>query len=274
MLDRGQSPGALASNLAAREAADQQRCMYETAWQADTPGTVAARPAPSGGLQRLAAARMVFADPRGRLLNDLKTHLRRPVRSVAQATARLCDQQATALQRNLPNMQPGATVCLITRGTIADAAALSAGIAGRAAALLAAGSSLSAMHRVAAAENPSLRWVKLGAAAGTASASAQPLAHGVPPAELLDRAAAAGGHGVSLTANVWTTPKLVSRPHAAPSSRAPPSMMLAPKQLQSVLITGKPEAPQHVLRLWIEAAAWPCAVAGVVRVNNILLVGD
>ncbi len=219
--------------------------MYETAWQADAPGTLAARPAP-GGLQRLAAARMVFADPRGRLLKDLKTHLHRPVRSVAQATARLCDQQATALQRSLPDAQPGATVCLIARGSLADAVADPAGVAGRAAALLAASSSLSAMHRVAAAENPGVRWVKLGAAAGAAFASAQTLALGVPPAELLARAAAAGGHGVTMTANVWTTPKLVSMPHAAPGMTAPPSPGLPPKQLQSVLVTGVAHLPQHM----------------------------
>ena len=235
---RGQALGALASDAAVREAADRQQCMYEVAWQADAPGMLASRPT-AGPPQRLAAARMVFADPQGRMLKELKTHLRRPVRSVAQASARLCDQQATALQRNVSDLQPGGTVCLITRGSAADSAAAPAGVSGRAAALFAASSSLSAMHRVAAAENPGLHWVKLGAAAGTASVAAQPLAHGMVHPDLLARAAAAGGHGRTLRANVWTMPKLMSSPHAVPGTVSPPVSELATWRPQSNLITGK-----------------------------------
>ena len=221
------------SDPVAREAADRQQCMYEITWQANTPLMPPARPG-SGGrtLQQLMAARMVLLGPDGLLQKELKTHLRRPTRSVAQATARLCDQQATALQRKLPDAQPGATVCLVTRGSVADAAAAPAGLTGRGVALLAASMSLSAMHRVAAAENPGQRWAKLGADAASASAAVQTVNRGTPDPELRARAAAAGGHGVALTANIWTSPKLVARPQAGTKPGA------SAQQPETVLVTG------------------------------------
>ena len=237
---RGMVPGVLASDPVAREAADRQQCMYEIMWQADTPNLRPARRPTSDGEEthRLVAARMVLLDPEGLLLKEMKTRLRRPVRSVAQATARLCDQQATALQRTLPKTQPGMTLCLITRGGVADAEAMPAGLTGRGAALLAASMSLSAMHRVAAAENPALRWVKLGAAAGCVSEAAETLAHGAPDPDILASAAAPGGQGTALTANIWTRPKLVARPHTGPGPQASASAAFESQQLATVLVTG------------------------------------
>ena len=234
---RAMAPGLAATDPAAREAADRQQCMYEIAWQADTPNPLPVRPMSAGReSSRMVAARMAFLDPEGRMLKELKTRLRRPVRSVAQATARLCDQQATALQRKLPEAQPGTTVCLITRGSVADAAAAPAGLSGRGVALLAASTSLSAMHRVAAAENPALRWVRLGAAAGAVPAAVQTLARGTPDPALLARAAAAGGHGLALVGGIWSAPKLVARPHTEPEPGEPATM--SPPQLGTVLVTG------------------------------------
>ncbi len=234
---RAMAPGLVATNPAAREAADRQQCMYEIAWQTDTPNPLPARPMSAGReISRMVAARMVFMDPEGRMLKELKTRLRRPVHSVAQATARLCDQQATALQRKLPEAQPGTTVCLITRGNVADAAAAPAGLSSRGVALLAASTSLAAMHRVAAAENPALRWVKLGAAAGSVPAAVQTLARGAPDPALVARAAASGGHGLALAGGIWTAPKLVARPHIEPGAGA--ASEVSQQQLGTVLITG------------------------------------
>ncbi len=245
---RAMAPGLVATDPAAREAADRQQCMYEITWQADTPNPLPSRPMSAGReISRMVAARMVFLDPEGRMLKELKTRLRRPVRSVAQATARLCDQQATALQRKLPEAQPGTTVCLITRGNDADATAAPAGLTGRGVALLAASTSLAAMHRVAAAENPALRWVKLGVAAGSASAGVQTRAQSAPDPALLARAAGSGGQGLALAANVWTAPKLVARPHSEPGLVAPATG--SPQQLGTVLVTGDrvspPSSPGH-----------------------------
>ena len=252
------APGLVAADPAAREAADRQRCMYEIAWQADTPNLLPARPMSAGReLSRMVAARMVFIDSEGRMEKELKTRLRRPVRSAAQATVRLCDQQATALQRKLPKADPGTTVCLITRGSVADAAAAPAGLRGRGVALLAASTSLSAMHRVAAAENPALRWVKLGADAGSVPATVQTLARGAPHPELLASAAANGGHGLALAANVWTAPKLVARPHTAPG----PGATVQQQQLGTVLVTGDKPAicsPDHLCSKSPAFALWQC----------------
>ena len=235
------APGLASTDPMAREAADRQQCMYEITWQADNPNPPPARPTSAGRemQSRMVAARMAFLDQDGRMLKELKTRLRRPVRSVAQATARLCDQQATALQSKLPKVQPGTTVCLVTRGSVADAAAAPAGLSGRGVALLAASMSLSALHRVAAAENPALRWVKLGAAAGSASAAAQTLARGAPDPGLLTKAAAAGGHGMALAGNIWRSPKLVARPYTGPNNiEAPAPAESAPHTLGAVLVTG------------------------------------
>ena len=170
--------------------------------------------------------------------------MRPSARSTAQAVARACEQQTAALQSSLPTAQAGVAVSLITHGGNSCTMPTPAGLSARSAVLAASGMSLAAMQRVAAAENPGLRWVKLDAIAEAATSAVQTLTDGALNPALLAAAATADGHGQLLSAGAWLSPKLVARP------QAPPSAALAAASASvnlpgAILITGK----RHILAL-------------------------